>query len=70
MEAAGMELLIYKLRTKQRLSLIQLSDKTGISKSALNYYENGIRYPNMEQMERIAKALKVRIEELYHSDYK
>lgn len=65
-----MELLIYKLRTKQRLSLIQLSDKTGISKSALNYYENGIRYPNMEQMERIAKALKVRIEELYHSDYK
>lgn len=65
-----MELLIYEFRTKQRLSLKQLEVKTGISKSALNYYENGIRYPNMEQMERIAKALKVRIEDLYISDWK
>lgn len=65
-----MELIIYQFRTKQKLSLKQLSEKTGISKSALNNYENGIRYPNMKQMEQIAKALNIRIEDLYLSDWK
>lgn len=65
-----MELIIYHFRVKRKMSLRQLAKKTGISKSALNNYENGIRYPNMEQIEQIAKVLNVRIEDLYISDYK
>lgn len=65
-----MKLRIWEERTKKRVSLKQLSMRTGISKSALNNYENGKRYPNIEQLERIAKALHVKISNLYDSDFK
>ncbi len=38
------------------MSLVKLSQLTGISKSALSNYENGHRYPSIEQLERIAVA--------------
>lgn len=48
----------------------KLSKHTGISIGALNNYENGIRYPNMAQMELIAKALDTSITNLFESPYK
>lgn len=65
-----MKLRIWEERTKKGVSLKQLSMRTGISKSALNNYENGKRYPTIEQLERIAKALHVKISNLYDSDFK
>lgn len=65
-----MKLRIWEERTKKNVSLTQLSMRTGISKGALDNYENGKRYPNIEQMERIAKALHTTISDLYESDYK
>lgn len=65
-----MKLLIWQERTKRGVTLRELSMRTGISKSALDNYENGIRCPNMNQMELIAKALNTSISNLYESPYK
>lgn len=55
---------------KKGITLRELSKRTGISKSALDNYENGIRCPNMNQIELIAKALNTSISNLYESQYK
>lgn len=65
-----MKLLIWQERTKKGITLRELSKRTGISKSALDNYENGIRCPNMNQIELIAKALDTSISNLYESPYK
>lgn len=65
-----MEILIWKVRTEKGISLKELERRTGISKSALNNYENGKRQPTLQQMELIAKALHATISNLYESDYK
>lgn len=52
------------------MSLRELANKTGISKSALNNMENGKQVPNLRHLEQIAKALKVSMSSLYDSDYK
>lgn len=55
---------------KKGITLVELSRRTGISKSALNNYENGKRFPDMLQMEKIAAALDTSISNLYDSSYK
>lgn len=65
-----MKLLLWGLRRKKKITLIQLAELTGISKTSLNEFENGNRVPNLEQLERIAMALEVRMSDLYESDYK
>lgn len=49
---------IWEARTKKGIYLVELERLTGISKSALNNYENGKCYPDMEQMEKIAEVLQ------------
>ena len=65
-----MTINIWKARTEKGISLMELSRRTGISKSALNNYENGKRQPNLLQLELIAKALDTSISNLYESEYK
>ncbi|RHT97345.1 MULTISPECIES: helix-turn-helix domain-containing protein [Erysipelotrichaceae] len=65
-----MELKIWKERIKRNVTLRDLSERTGISRAALNNYENGIRSPTIEQLEMIAKALDCRISDLFESDFK
>lgn len=43
---------------------------TGISKSTLNNIENGKTSPTLHQLELIAKALNIKISDLYESEYK
>ena len=43
---------------------------TGIPKSTINNITNGIYSPTMDNMELLAKALKVHISDLYESEYK
>lgn len=57
-------------RDKQNITLTQLSKMTGISKSTLNNIENGKTSPTLNQLESIAKALNMRISDLYESEYK
>lgn len=65
-----MKILTYNARIKKGLSLEQLSEKTGISKSTLNNFENQATFPTLHQIELIAIALDVKISELFESDYK
>lgn len=65
-----MKMLIGEVRTKKKVSIRELSNRTGIAKSALSRYENNQRLPRMDALENIAAALGAHIEELYDSDYK
>ena len=65
-----MELHIWQARNDKKVSLRKLSKMTGISKTALNNYETGKRFPTIRQLEKIAIALDTNISKLYESEYK
>lgn len=54
----------------KNVSVRQLSLTTGIPKSTIDNIMNEKYSPTMDNMEKIAKALKVRISDLYESEYK
>lgn len=55
---------IKKIREEKKISMSYLADKLKISKSTISRYESGKREPNLETLNKIAKALGVPIEEL------
>lgn len=65
-----MEVLTWQARHDKNFTLVKLSEKTGIGKSTLNNIENGKVYPTILQLESIARALNVKISDLYNSKYK
>ena len=65
-----MEILTWQARHDKNVTLVKLSGLTGIGKSTLNNIENGRVFPTIKQLETIAKALEVRISDLYESQYK
>ena len=65
-----MKLLLLGILREKKITLVQLAELTGISKTTLNEFENERRMPNLEQLERIAMALDMRMSDLYESDYK
>ncbi len=65
-----MELLLRSVRKTKRISLRELSFRTGLGKSTLNDFENGKSSPTLKQLEFIAQALSCRISDLYESEYK
>ena len=66
----GMKILTWQARKDKKVTLVELAKLTGISKSTLNNIENMKVSPTMAEMEAIAKALNVKIGELYDSEYK
>lgn len=65
-----MKILTWQARRNKKITLIKLAEESGISKSTLNNIENERVSPTMKQMEAIAKALNMKITELFDSDYK
>ncbi|MEN7437995.1 helix-turn-helix domain-containing protein [Anaerostipes caccae] len=65
-----MEIRTWHARHNKNITLKQLQDLTGITKTALNDIENGKKSPTLDQLEKIAKALNVRITDLFISKYK
>ena len=65
-----MEILTWQARNNKKVTLVKLATLTGIGKSTLNNIENGRVSPTLKQLEAIAKALGVRITDLYESQYK
>ena len=61
---------LWDARDSRDITLIELSKKTGISKSTLNNFENKISYPNILQLEKIAIALNCKITDLFESEFK
>lgn len=55
------------IRKNEQLSRQQLADAAGISLMAVTYIENGKRWPRISNLEKIAKALKVSIGDLFHT---
>lgn len=58
--------IIKDIRKEQRLTLKQLSYKTGISSTHLNDIECNYKMPSLIFVIKIAKALKVNINALYY----
>ena len=58
---------VWEVRVKKKLTLLQLAELTGISKSTLSDIENLKVYPRIDQLEKIALALDISIEDLYES---
>lgn len=65
-----MKVLTWQVRNRKKVTLVELSKMTGISKSTLNNIDNGKVSSTIKQLEAIAKALEVRISDLYESPYK
>ncbi|MDE7435722.1 MAG: helix-turn-helix domain-containing protein [Lachnospiraceae bacterium] len=63
-----MKLLIYQRRGEKRISMRELAEKTGIGRSTLYDYEIGKTSPTLDNLEKIAKALGVKIEDLYTTE--
>lgn len=70
MEVFVMEILTWRARNKKQMTLMELSEKTGISKSTLNNIENEKVSPTIGQLELIAMALDTKITLLFNSEYK
>lgn len=65
-----MKILIGQVRSLKGITLKELAALTGISKSSLNYYETEKIYPRIDQLEKIAIALGIKITDLFDSKYK
>ena len=59
------KILLKDVRKRRNLSLEELSKKTGISKSHLNYIEREEKEPSLSMIIRIAVALNIDEKELY-----
>lgn len=65
-----MKILIWKVRREKHVSVEELAEETGIGRSTLYNYENGLFSPTIDALEKIADALGVQIEELYEKEEK
>ena len=65
-----MKILTWQARNNKKVTLVKLSKMTGISKSTLNNIENEKVSPTIAELEAIAKALNMKITDLFDRDYK
>lgn len=65
-----MKILLKTHMWERNLTLRQVEILTGVSKSTLSRILNNQISPSMDVMERLASGLKVRINDLYESDFK
>ena len=65
-----MKILTWQARNNKKVTLVKLSKITGISKSTLNNIENEKVSPTIAELVAIAKALGMKITDLFDSDYK
>ena len=50
---------IRRYRLERSWSVVKLANEVGMTEGAIRHYENGIRTPGEEQMDKMAKALDV-----------
>ena len=65
-----MKILLDKIMLSKNLTIRQVSNMTGISKSSIQRIMNNEISPSADTLERLAKGLKVRISDLLDSPYK
>ena len=65
-----MRILLDKIMISKNLTIRQVSNMTGVSKSSIQRIMNNEISPSADTLERLAKGLKVRISDLLDSPYK
>lgn len=65
-----MKILLDKIMISKNLTIRQVSNLTGISKSSIQRIMNNEISPSADTLELLAKGLKVRISDLLDSPYK
>ncbi len=55
---------IKKLRKQQDLLQVELADKAGISYGYVSSIEQGLRYPSLKVLQKLARVLKTDIKNL------
>ena len=65
-----MKILLTKVMYEKNVSVRQLSNLTGIQKSTINNIMTEKFSPTLDNLEKIAKALKVGMVDLFESPYK
>lgn len=65
-----MKVKTWQARAEKNITLKQLEQMSQISKTTLNDIENEKISPTLYQLETIAKALDVKITDLFDSEYK
>lgn len=65
-----MRIFVWEARQRAGLTLQQLEQRTGISRSTLDRIENGQIVPRLDQLEAIAAATGTRITALFDSPFK
>lgn len=65
-----MKVLLWEVRTEKRITLLELSRRSGLGKSTINNIENEKTSPTLMQLEVLAIAMGVRITDLFESKYK
>ena len=56
---------IHKFRTEKKISIVQLSVDSGISRSHLFYIESKKTIPSLETLSKIAKAMNLRLRDFF-----
>lgn len=69
-EGQCLRIFVWEARQRAGLTLQQLEQRTGISRSTLNRIENGQTVPRLDQLEAIAAATDTRITALFDSPFK
>lgn len=65
-----MKILLDKIMNEKHLTIRQVSILAGVPKSTVADIASGGTSPRMDTMELLAKGLKVRITDLFESDFK
>ena len=60
---------IKKLRVEKGVTQEQLADEAGISVDFLSLIERGRNAPSFKNLEKIARALKVSVKDLFEFDF-
>ena len=63
-----MTIHLKKIREQKNLTLIQLANLSGVSKSQIAYIENGESIPTITVLCALAKALQVPVTDLFSCD--
>lgn len=66
----SMKILLSEIMDQKKLTIRQVSILTGVPKSTVSDIVSRGRIPRLDTMEQLAKGLKVRITDLYESEYK
>ena len=65
-----MKILLDVIMTKRQLSVRQVSRMSGVPVSTISDIMTGRSVPRIDTMEQIAKALHIKISDMYESPYK